>query len=91
VETLIIGAGVAGLAAAQTLAAAGVRTGIIEARNRIGGRILTIRAGKAGLPLELGAEFIHGKPPIFSKSSTSQDWGSRRWRKSTNTSATASP
>jgi monoamine oxidase len=62
-DILIIGAGVAGLAAAQTLAAAGAAVRILEARDRIGGRIWTARAGKSGIPVELGAEFIHGKPP----------------------------
>lgn len=61
-EVLIIGAGVAGLAAAHALVAAGVKTQIIEARDRIGGRIWTVRSGKPAAPVELGAEFIHGKP-----------------------------
>ena len=62
-EVLIIGAGVAGLAAARILAAAGVKTQIIEARDRIGGRVWTVPAGESGAPIELGAEFIHGRPP----------------------------
>jgi monoamine oxidase len=66
-DTLVIGAGAAGLAAARTLAAAGQRVAILEARDRIGGRIFTRRTGAAGsrdlLPIELGAEFIHGLPP----------------------------
>jgi monoamine oxidase len=64
-DTLIIGAGVAGLAAARTLVAAGQRVAVLEARDRVGGRILTRRApvsGAADLPIELGAEFIHGLP-----------------------------
>jgi len=63
VEILIIGAGVAGLAAAQSLAAAGVKSTILDARDRIGGRIWTVRAGIPAVPVELGAEFIHGRPP----------------------------
>ena len=62
-EVLIIGAGVAGLAAAQSLAAAGVQTQILEARDRIGGRVFTVHERNSGLPIELGAEFIHGRPP----------------------------
>jgi monoamine oxidase len=62
-DVLIIGAGVAGLAAAQMLAAASVNVRVLEARDRIGGRIWTVRAGKSAMPVELGAEFIHGKPP----------------------------
>ena len=61
-EVLIIGAGAAGLAAAHDLAAAGVKTLIVEARDRIGGRIWTVRAGESAAPVELGAEFVHGKP-----------------------------
>lgn len=58
----MIGAGVAGLAAAQTLSAAGVSVHILEARNRIGGRIDTVVDPASCLPIELGAEFIHGRP-----------------------------
>ncbi len=61
-EVLVIGAGVAGLAAAQTLAAKGVKVRIIEGRNRIGGRILTVQDPVLPMPVELGAEFIHGRP-----------------------------
>lgn len=60
-DVIIIGAGMAGLTAARTLAEAGIRVTLLEARSRIGGRILTHRSG--GQPIELGAEFIHGRPP----------------------------
>jgi monoamine oxidase len=60
-EVLIIGAGIAGLAAARTLADAGLSVILIEARDRVGGRIYTLSEGE--LPIELGAEFIHGFPP----------------------------
>lgn len=60
-EVLIIGAGMAGLTAARTLAEAGLNVTVIEARERIGGRILTHRV--ADEPIELGAEFVHGRPP----------------------------
>jgi monoamine oxidase len=59
---IVIGAGVAGLAAARTLAEAGRRVALIEARDRVGGRILTVPAVHGELPVELGAEFIHGLP-----------------------------
>lgn len=60
-EILVIGAGVAGLTAARALAVAGRQVTVVEARNRIGGRILTQTT--QGEPVELGAEFVHGKPP----------------------------
>ena len=61
-SALIIGAGMAGLAATQYLAAAGVKVRILEARERLGGRIFTLHHPKLPIPIELGAEFIHGKP-----------------------------
>ncbi len=63
VEVLIIGAGAAGLAALRELQAAGLRVLCIEARDRIGGRIHTIHDPLSPIPIELGAEFIHGRPP----------------------------
>jgi protoporphyrinogen oxidase len=60
---IIIGAGVAGLAAACQLGRAGVTVQIIEARDRIGGRVLTHIDSVCNCPIELGAEFIHGKSP----------------------------
>lgn len=57
-KVLVVGAGIAGLAAANTLAAQGVEVTILEARSRIGGRIWTDRS--AGFPIELGAGWIHG-------------------------------
>ena len=62
-EVLILGAGVAGLAAARTIAKAGFSVTVLEARDRTGGRIHTIRDSKLPIPIELGAEFIHGRPP----------------------------
>jgi len=60
---IVIGAGAAGLSAAERLAAKGVRVEVIEARKRIGGRIFTVRPKGMALPLELGAEFVHGRAP----------------------------
>jgi monoamine oxidase len=62
-DVLIIGAGVAGLAAAAELASSGRRVTVLEARDRIGGRILTLHPDEADPPIELGAEFVHGHPP----------------------------
>ncbi|HKT23640.1 MAG TPA: NAD(P)/FAD-dependent oxidoreductase [Terriglobales bacterium] len=62
-DVLIVGAGVAGLAAAGMLSRAGVRVLILEARDRIGGRIATIHPPGLNVSVELGAEFVHGRPP----------------------------
>jgi monoamine oxidase len=61
-EVLVLGAGVAGLAAAQALAKAGARVLVLEARDRLGGRIHTLRDASWPHPMELGAEFAHGVP-----------------------------
>jgi monoamine oxidase len=63
IDVLILGAGAAGLAAASELTANGMKIQILEARNRIGGRIWTQRDSLTNEPMELGAEFIHGHPP----------------------------
>ena len=60
-NVLVVGAGVAGLAAARLLAEAGHHVTVLESRQRIGGRIDTRRSA-AGI-FELGAEFVHGLPP----------------------------
>ena len=61
-DVLILGAGAAGLASAEKLAQKGLNVLILEARNRTGGRIFTMRDPSSSLPIELGAEFIHGSP-----------------------------
>jgi monoamine oxidase len=61
-DVIIIGAGAAGLAAARVLSDAGRSAVVLEARDRMGGRIHTIRDSKLQIPIELGAEFIHGRP-----------------------------
>lgn len=62
-SVIVIGAGIAGLAAAWKLGSAGCRVSVLEARDRIGGRIWTISNPHPDFPIELGAEFIHGRPP----------------------------
>ncbi len=57
---LVIGGGIAGLVAARHLTEAGLRVTLLEARDRLGGRIYTESTGE--FPLELGAEFVHGRP-----------------------------
>ena len=63
-DVLVIGAGMAGLTAAAQLRAAGMPVRLLEARSRIGGRVLTRRRWP-GVAVDLGASWIHG----------SQDWG----------------
>lgn len=60
-DVAIVGAGVAGLAAMRELERRGIRTHVLEARDRIGGRIHTIRDPRVPHPIELGAEFVHGE------------------------------
>jgi monoamine oxidase len=64
-DVLIIGAGAAGLAAARDLAVAGIKVCVIEARERIGGRVYTLHEASSPVPIELGAEFVHGKHPAL--------------------------
>lgn len=61
-DVVVLGAGISGLTAARNLAQAGVNTAIVEARDRVGGRIFTNHDGSLPVPVELGAEFIHGRP-----------------------------
>jgi monoamine oxidase len=60
---VIVGAGVAGLAAAAHLDECGIPFLVLEARDRIGGRVWTTRPPSLPVPVELGAEFIHGEAP----------------------------
>lgn len=57
-EVLVIGAGAAGLACARMLADGGVHTVVLEARDRLGGRVLTFRSS-SGAVVELGAQVVH--------------------------------
>jgi monoamine oxidase len=61
-DVIVIGAGAAGLAAAAALTRAGRSVLTVEARARIGGRCDTRRLPGVAVPVELGAEFIHGRP-----------------------------
>jgi monoamine oxidase len=61
-DVIIIGAGAAGLAAADVLSAEGKRIVVVEGRSRLGGRIHTMHDPAWPLPIERGAEFVHGKP-----------------------------
>ena len=63
-DVIVIGAGAAGLAAADELSRKGARVLILEARDRIGGRCWTRRIPGLTIPVELGAEFIHGEAKV---------------------------
>ena len=59
-DVVVVGAGAAGLMAAWELVQTGKRTAVIEGKDYVGGRIHTIQDDKFELPVELGAEFVHG-------------------------------
>jgi len=61
-DVVILGAGAAGLAAAAELARSGRSALVLEARERIGGRVWSLEVPGLPVPVELGAEFIHGRP-----------------------------
>jgi len=63
VDVAIVGAGVAGLAALRALTDAGFDVCVLEARDRIGGRMYTLHDDRLPHGIELGAEFIHGSAP----------------------------
>ncbi len=62
-DVVIIGAGVSGLSAACELRRSKLSVLILEARDRIGGRTWTRHEPDLPAPIELGAEFIHGRVP----------------------------
>lgn len=59
-DVIVIGAGAAGLAAARSLAQRSLKVTLLEARERIGGRVRWDPSGPSAASPELGAEFIHG-------------------------------
>jgi len=62
-DAIVVGAGAAGLMAARELGRAGKDVCLLEASNRVGGRVMTLHVTNAGTPIELGAEFVHGDAP----------------------------
>src|SRR5260221_1516869 len=62
-DVVIIGAGVSGLSAASELRKSGLSILILEARDHVGGRAHTRHEPDLSAPIELGAEFIHGRVP----------------------------
>src|SRR5262245_20632101 len=89
-DTIVIGAGAAGLAAARRLSEAGLSVAIVEARDQIGGRISSLRPAGWPVVVEAGAEFIHGpseqiwerirqaKPPVQEVSGEEWNWTAGR-------------
>lgn len=59
-DTIVVGGGISGLIAARSLLKNGRKVLLIEARDRLGGRIHTFRDEKLGGFVDLGANFIHG-------------------------------
>ncbi len=66
-DTIVIGAGAAGLTTAYKLTKANQKVILLEARNRIGGRCFTFSGDNFTQSIELGAEFIHGTLPLTLK------------------------
>jgi monoamine oxidase len=56
-RVVVVGAGIAGLAAASRLRRAGIPCVVLEARDRVGGRLHTVDL--AGVPVDLGGSSIH--------------------------------
>jgi monoamine oxidase len=63
-SVIVIGAGAAGLYAAYLLKQRGIQVTLLEATDRIGGRIKTLE-GFANIPIELGAEFVNGSNHVL--------------------------
>ncbi|MEM0954117.1 MAG: NAD(P)/FAD-dependent oxidoreductase [Pseudomonadota bacterium] len=64
-DVVIVGAGIAGMTAARLLSKAGpgLKVLVLEARDRVGGRLMTVYGGDGELPaepVEMGAQLIHG-------------------------------
>jgi monoamine oxidase len=83
-DVVVIGAGAAGIAAALALHDKGIGVVVLEARERIGGRVWTHRDRRIPVPIELGAEFIHGRADVLEEilqeaQLATIDMAGRRW------------
>lgn len=63
-DVIIIGAGASGLMAARELSKAGKKVLVLEARDRIGGRIYSLPKEEFGYSAQGGGEFVHGLAPV---------------------------
>jgi len=63
-KIIVIGGGVAGLMATKELTEKGIEVILLEANERLGGRINTLLDVQFDVPVEAGAEFIHGDLPL---------------------------
>jgi monoamine oxidase len=66
-DAIVVGAGVAGLMGARELIRVGKTVVLLEASGRVGGRVHTLHDARAGVPVELGAEFVHGEAPLTTR------------------------
>jgi monoamine oxidase len=62
-DVIVIGAGMAGITAADKLDSEGFDVLVLEARDRTGGRTWTMYWDAAGMPVDMGAGWIHGNNP----------------------------
>lgn len=58
-QVIVVGAGIAGIKTSLDLAKNGISSLILESRDRLGGRLHTIKFGKSNLPIDLGASWFH--------------------------------
>jgi monoamine oxidase len=84
-DVIVIGAGLAGIAATERLTAAGKRVALVEARSRFGGRVLTQRRASVDYPLEAGPEWFDSMGPIhdllLARSHPTPEAAGRHWRR----------
>ena len=79
----VIGAGLAGLSAAYDLQRAGWNVTVLEARERVGGRVYSVRSFSNGLVAEAGGEFIednHTRMLALAKQFDLKLGGVRSWQ-----------